>query len=270
MFEYYLKINRSCFDSGFTIPKEYEECFIQNLKIQVSKSREIKLIFKNKEYEADIRNASRKKGKPYYTLRFRDEFKKILKKEFIYSYVRYEDDFQKDIKNKYYNEVLKIKAINPFKFQLEVFIKKETEFKHLFSKLIEEDFFSWLKPDEKDTLIVSTSNWVNISDLTKHKDRQNVIYYLIDEKKNEIYIGSADILGNRVKPNRKEIPGWTKFRYDIIKPEYKHLKQRIENQIINAFAMMLNSNIKYKKPFIITTDYKLVNKVCGKSHSTDE
>ena len=261
MFEYYLKIRHSCFDSGFTIPKDYEECFIQNEDIPVSSSREIKLVYKNKEYNARIQN-----GKTYYALRFSKKFINKLKEEFIYSYVRFKEDDLQNVKiNKeyHYNEVLKIKAVDPFQFELETFIKQETEFKYLFSRLIKEDFFGWLESGEKDQLIVSSSEWFDKSELFSppHKDSINVIYYLIDETKKEIYIGSTDKLVERFRNEREEIPGWNKFRYDTIKPKYKHLKQRIENQIINAFAMMLDSNIKNKNPINIST-YKLTNKIC--------
>jgi hypothetical protein len=266
MLEYYLKIKLSCFDSGFTIPKEYIDCFIQNEDIPLSSSRKIKLVFQNKEYDANILYANIKKGKPYYSLRFGTDFIRKLKEEFIYSYVRYEDDLINGIKNKYYNEVLKFKPVNPSLFQLETFIKQDTEFNHLFSKLVQEDFFGWLKPEsnEREQLIVEISGWLDIPSLLKDKkikDKVNVIYYLIDEAKKEIYIGSADKLGDRVIVGRKEIPGWNKFRYDNIKTEYKHLKQRVENQIINAFAMFLESNLKNVSPFSISK-YKLVNKTC--------
>jgi hypothetical protein len=263
MLEYYLKIKLSCFDSGFTIPKEYEECFIQNVDIPLSTSRKVMLIFKNKKYEANILKANIKKGDPYFTLRYGKEFMNKLKEEFIYSYIRFQDNMQKNIKTKNvnYNEVLKFRAIDPYIFHLETFIKQKTEFENLFLKLLKEDFFSWLKSDERDQLIVNTSEWFDRSLVSQHKGYTSVIYYLIDESKKEIYIGSANKLGDRVVPGRHEIPGWNKFRYDIIKPEYEHLKIRIENEIINAFARVLNSNIKNIFPYTIS-EYKLVNKTC--------
>jgi hypothetical protein len=263
MLEYYLKIKLSCFDSGFTIPKEYEECFIQNIDIPLSSSRKVKLVFKNKQYDANILKANIKNGVPYYTLRYGKEFINKLKEEFIYSYIRFEDNKQRNIKTKNvnYKEVLKFKAIDPYTFSLETFIKQETEFEYLFLKLVEEDFFGWLKSDEKNQLIVHTSEWLDISFLPLHKNKTFVIYYLVDENKKEIYIGSADKLGDRVKSGRDVIPGWNKFRYDIIKPEYKHLKLHIENEIINAFARFLDNNIKNIYPNKIS-DYKLVNKTC--------
>jgi hypothetical protein len=62
--------------------------------------------------------------------------------------------------------------------------------------------------------------------------------------KKELYIGSATKLGNRVIIGRKEIPGWNKFKYDIIDPKYHHLLVRIEHHTIAAFANIIKNNCK--------------------------
>jgi hypothetical protein len=74
-------------------------------------------------------------------------------------------------------------------------------------------------------LIVNNANYVN--EMTSKKSTSgNALadFYndgpYKDGNKKEIYIGSATRLGDRVKPNRHEIPGWNKFRYEIVSPEY--------------------------------------------------
>ena len=42
---------------------------------------------------------------------------------------------------------------------------------------------------------------------------------LSNDTNKEIYIGSAQRLGDRVKPGRHEIPNWNKFMFEIIHPE---------------------------------------------------
>jgi hypothetical protein len=259
MLEYYLKLKLSCFDSGFTIPREYEECFIQNTPL--TGTRKITLNFKRKKYDANIMNANGKKANPFYAVRWSKDFIDILKKEFLYSYITLMDAKQNKFKHNFHNEVLRFRAIDPYTFECDIFIKEITEFDNLFYRLVEEDFFGWIKSTDKDQLIVNTTEWLDIKLLPLHKDNVCVIYYLIDENKKEIYIGSANRLGDRVEPGRPEIPEWNKFRYDVIKPEYKHLKQRIENQIISAFARIMDNNIKNILPLKIS-DYKLVNKIC--------
>jgi len=264
MLEYYLKLKLSCFQSGFTIPKEYEECFIQNNSIPLGKSRKIMLKFNNKIYEASIIKANRNNNF-YYTLRWNKDFISMLKKEFLYSYITQmrtpEDKKNKIVRRIKSKEVLRIRAIDPYNFELDTFLKEYTEFDYLFTRLVDEDFFGWLTSNENDQIIVYTSEWFDIKSLPLHQDKEFVIYYLLDDNNNELYIGSAKMLGKRVIPKRKEIPGWNKFRYDIVHPGYKNLLQRVENQIINAFARVIKNKLKGIIPYNIS-DYTLVNKSC--------
>ena len=115
---------------------------------------------------------------------------------------------------------------------------------------------------EKGYLIQKSSKWYDIKNLVEHEDTENVIYYLVDEDKNEIYIGSARKLGNRVKKGRKEIPGWSKFRYDIVHKDSRPLLRRIEYQMIRAFASFFENNGKTQ--FFPVSAYKLVNKKWSK------
>jgi len=99
--------------------------------------------------------------------------------------------------------------------------------------------------------------------LPEHKFQNHVIYYLIDEKNKQIYIGSATKLGNRVKEGREEIPGWNKFMYAIVHPKFHANLLEIENHTIMSFGrIMKNSkNIKH----LNLSDYTLVNKQYPKS-----
>jgi hypothetical protein len=124
-------------------------------------------------------------------------------------------------------------------------------------------FFGWLSKTNRDYLITKSTPWYKSDDLTKHADAAWVIYYLIDEQKKEIYIGSAERLGDRVKIGRPEIPGWNIFRYEIIHPDYHHLLRRIEHLSIGAFSRFFNNNGKIA-PFPVS-EFKLVNKNWSKA-----
>ena len=65
-------------------------------------------------------------------------------------------------------------------------------------------------------------------------------------------------MGVRVKPKRHEIRGWNKFRYEIIKPEYRHLMRRIEYHTIRSFAKLLEN--KGKARTLDISEYVLKNK----------
>ena len=266
MWEYYKKIDLSCFKSGLTVPKEYENWLKDNIDIDLGDSKKVIFKFKNHEYEA-VLNYVNRRNNPYFQFRWDNkEFMTVLRKEFIYSYIIFMGNDTNNGKTKlikyYSKEVLKFKSNNINVYELEIFIKQETIFDNLFLRLVDEDFFGWLSPIDNDHLIVQTSEWLDISSLSTQQEVPYVIYYLIDEVKKLIYIGSAKRLGGRVVPNRKEIPGWNKFKYTVIHPGYKNLLRRIENHTINVISGFLKSNIKKGFSPHIISEYKLVNKTC--------
>ncbi len=107
-------------------------------------------------------------------------------------------------------------------------------------------------------MITKETKWLDKKDLKKHEDKNFVIYYLVDDNKKEIYIGSAKRLGDRVKIGRHEIPGWNKFRYEIIHPMYHEQIKQIEYHSIMNFAKFFENNGNLSSLKI--SDYKLVNK----------
>lgn len=65
-------------------------------------------------------------------------------------------------------------------------------------------------------LIIKNIKWLDIPKLALYEELTYVVYYLIDDINKEIYIGGAKRFGDRVKLGRQEIPGWNKFRYELI------------------------------------------------------
>jgi hypothetical protein len=267
--EYYKKIDKSFFDRGITIPNKYISVFLQGKKIKIGTSRKIKLKFVGKLYDASMLFVNRSGAKPVYQIRWDQniDFINILKKEFIQTYfVIKSQEFDSRLANEYYitnllggnQEVIILKPINKDIIELETFIKISTPYDNIFKRFVEENVFGWLSETNRDYLIVKSTKWFAKDEIVHHEDTPYVVYYLIDEKNKELYIGSATRLGDRVKIGRKEIPGWNIFKYDIIHPQYHHLLRRIEFHTIGAFASLMknNGNINY---FGIS-DYKLVNK----------
>ncbi len=72
------------------------------------------------------------------------------------------------------------------------------------------------------------------------------------------YIGSAKRLGDRVKVGRKEIPGWNKFMYEVIHPDFHAYLKEIEYHSIMNFSKFLKNN--GKRTSLSISDYTLVNK----------
>lgn len=269
--EYYKKVDKSLFRYGVTLPQKIRKEFSFNKIPKAGTSRLVTLFWKKKrkKYEALILNVNRTNAQSVCQLRWDNniELKLTLRKEFIQSYLAIvSKDYENKIAGKYYKtdliggnqEVLIFRSLNENDIELETFIKIETPYDNTFKRLIDENVFGWLSKTDKDYLITKSSPWYGLKDLKKHVDAKYVVYYLIDDDRNEIYVGSAIRLGDRVKAGRKEIPGWSKFKYDIIHPDYHHLIRRIEFHTIRAFAGLFenNGNVKH----FPVSKYRLVNK----------
>lgn len=265
------KVDKSILMGGrFTIPQENLGMFLQGKDILPGKNRSIKIIFNKKEYSGIIRHVNQTKSDRVYQVQWhRDKKLQLeLKKEFVQSYIAIMSDiYQKKLTtDKKYRtnlaggeqEVIKVIEIDRNKFEMQSFIKIQSPYSNLFQKLIENNVFAWIDKAETDIKITTKkTEWYDISDLKKHEDERYVIYYLVDDKNKKIYIGSAKRLGERVKPGRKEIPNWNKFRYEIVHPNYYSLLREIEYHAIDNFARFLR-NPKIKN--IDISNYELVNK----------
>lgn len=259
--------------SRFTIPQENLGMFLQGEDILPGKNREIKIIFNKKEYSGVIRHVNQTKSNKVYQVQWHQD-KKLqleLKKEFVQSYIAIMSDiYQKKLtsEKKYRTnlaggeqEVIKVIEIDKNKFEIESFIKIKSPYSNLFQKLIENNVFAWIDKNAEETkMIIKETEWYDISELKSHEDARYVIYYLLDDRNEKIYIGSAKRLGNRVKPGRQEIPDWNKFRYEILNPNYYSMLREIEyHSIVNFARFIKNSKIKS----IDISDYVLMNKDYG-------
>lgn len=270
MREYYKKIDKSFFKYGITIPNSYVDDFLFDSPVPLGTSRDVKIIWKKKEYPARLCHVNRKGGSAVYQLRW-DQAKDLLsslKQEFIQSYFAIESqNFEAKEKQEYYvthllggsQEVVIFKPINIDHIHLETFIKINTPYDNIFKRLVEENVFGWLSNTSfENSFITKSTKWIDISELYKHENVSYVVYYLVDEINKEIYIGSATRLGDRVKPNRNEIPAWNKFRYEIIHPKYHNILREIEYHSIMNFARFFTNGGKLSS--ISISDYVLVNK----------
>ena len=158
-------------------------------------------------------------------------------------------------------EVVIVRPKTPNLIEFEVFIKIDNEWNTLFQRLADENVFGWIF-DKKDRqyLIQRSTNWLKAKDFKRHSNAINVIYYLANTKRKLLYIGKAENFGNRVKPGRKhqEMEGdWDLFKYDIIRPEFSNILERIEDHTIRSVASILNNTKSY--PSLNLSDFKLVN-----------
>lgn len=273
---FYKKIDHSMMNWGVIIPRENEEKFLFGEKMKINSSREISISWDKKKYKISIRYQYHPVSKYYYELRWdsNKDFLNRFKKTFIHSFITIKSqkelfDNNKNKKNKIFRtklnegqEVCIFTANKKTKeIDFSVFIKIEDKWNTLFQRLLEENVFDFIFDNkDKEYLIQKSTNWIDVKDFNKHKNALNVIYYLADSKNKLLYVGKAKNLGRRVVPRRKhqEMPEtWDTFKYDIIRPEFSNLLERIEDHTIRTIASILQNTKKYNSLKI--GNYKLVN-----------
>lgn len=266
MREYYKKIDKSFFDGKVTIPNDYIKCFVEMSEFDHSTSRKISIRFKNRLYEGKYCFVHQKNGRLVLQISYENDLINNLKQEFIQTHFAIESQKLLNTKDSKFQtkllggnqEVVIFKYIDFSTIEFKTFIKIETSYDNIFKNLVEQNVFGWLSKENTSQIITKYYDWKNIDDLYKYVDTPYVVYYLIDERNKEIYIGSAKRLGDRVKPNRPEIPNWNKFMFEIIHPTFHPYLKEIEYHSIMTFAKFLNNN--GKKSSLKISDYKLVNK----------
>lgn len=263
--EYYKKIDKSTFDGKITIPREYESYFINSDEEQWGSSRKISLKFKGKVYSGKYSFVLQSSGRKVFQIFMDKSLVQTLKKEFIQSYFAIESQKILKKEGKFHTEliggnqeVLIFKPLNNETVELLTFIKVQTAYDNLFKHFVDSNVFGWLSKEKNNQIVTKYTKWFESSEINKHFEQNHVVYYLLDENKKEIYIGSAKKLGDRVKLGRKEIPGWNKFMYAIIHPDYHKDLKEIEYHTIMSFAAFLNN--KGNKSNCGISDYTLVNK----------
>lgn len=271
---YYKKVDRSMMDWGLTVPQDYIIDFEGRSKLKPGTTRKIEILWGKKTYTAKLCHVKRTNYKPVFQIRW-DNNKQLLKKirkTFIQSYVILKSqkelfDIKKE-EGKHFRtqlsggqqEVLILQPLNSKQIQFEVFIKIENGWNRLFERLADENVFGWLFDKEKKYLISRSTGWFRVKEFQKHASAINVIYYLAHTKNKLIYIGKAEELGKRVKPGREHqnMPGdWDRFRYDIVKPEYANILDKIEDHTIRSFASILKNKKNY--PSLELGSYTLAN-----------
>ena len=117
------------------------------------------------------------------------------------------------------------------------------------------------KKKSKDKLFVDYSTkWIDKKELKNYKNRTNVIYLLHNSNENQIYVGKANIFGNRVKENssRVAMDTFDKFMYFEMHPDYSFMLENLETFSIRFLASMFKNYLKVDG--LNLESIKLVNK----------
>ncbi len=134
------------------------------------------------------------------------------------------------------------------------------DFEYLYKKIADSTILEriQLELQGKATRIIG-SGWKTKAELEEIPDAKNVIYYLLDELNRQIYVGKANSLKARLSANRREIPGWTHFRYDQLPDVFSPYLEEVELMIINSFMHLCACDAFAGTPKLIS-DYTLRNK----------
>ncbi|OIQ49056.1 hypothetical protein BerOc1_00975 [Pseudodesulfovibrio hydrargyri] len=101
-------------------------------------------------------------------------------------------------------------------------------------------------------------NWRPREELDYELGATNVIYYLIDTNKRELYVGEAGKLVQRLRQRYEVIPNWDYYRYEKLPAELADNRKTIEEVIIRAFAAVLPNRTRFQTKRI--AEFMLVNR----------
>ena len=102
-------------------------------------------------------------------------------------------------------------------------------------KTVEDELFS------KGEFRIHKQDWKPISELETEIGATNVIYFLINNDTNKIYIGEAEDLKKGLRTHFK-LNSWTHYRYDKLPNSVNKTKRvALERMVIRSYASMLRN-----------------------------
>ena len=264
---------------GFTLPKKFYPDYIDHFKFDESNlNADIFLMIKGRKFPAKIRMArinNKGKSKSRSDVKYPErnviqvfydrEYNtlKALRKLFIYSYASTIDKSKPKLK-----ETLEFIHVKENIFRIKVISQQETDFDEMFRFLEDKNLLKFWKDKDKkkkrENIILDYSRkWLNSSEMSKanNKNRNNVIYILYHSINKNVYIGKADVLGQRVKKGEGRIglkKDWDKFMWFEINHDYNMFLEELEHFLIRTFASILKNDVDIEP--IINSKIKLVNR----------
>ncbi len=192
---------------------------------------------------------------------------KALRKLFIYSYATTIDKSKPQLK-----EVLEFIHIGGNEFRIKVVARQVTDFDKMLRFMEDKNLFSFWQKEQsknkkKENIFIDYSRkWIDVNKLSDYSNRSNVIYLLYHTKLKNIYIGKANLLGDRVKKGVGRVgldKEWDKFMFFELNPDYSPFVEQIEMFSIRLFSSILKNEVGIKE--LNDKNIKLVNKQLKKN-----
>ena len=263
---------------GFTLPKKHYDEFIEFFNFNDKKLVDkISLKINGKKYPAKIRmarinNKGTMKGrsdrkypernviqifwdKEYETL-------KALRKFFIYSYASTIDKSKPKLK-----EVMELIHVKKNEFRIKSISRQETDFDAMLKFMEDKNLFGFWREEiskkkKKRNIFVDYSRkWIPASKVKDYANRNHIIYLLYHTEKKQLYVGKANIMGDRVQQGKGRIgldKDWDKFMFFEIHPEFSHFIEQIEAFTIRSFASLVDNDVDITP--LVDRNIKLVNR----------
>lgn len=263
---------------GFTLPKKHYDEFIEFFNFNDKKLVDkISLKIDGKKYPAKIRmarinNKGTMKGrsdkkypernviqifwdKEYETL-------KALRKFFIYSYASTIDKSKPKLK-----EVMELIHVKENEFRIKSISRQETDFDAMLKFMEDKNLFGFWREEiskkkKKRNIFVDYSRkWIPASKVKDYANRNHIIYLLYHTEKKQLYVGKANIMGDRVQQGKGRIgldKDWDKFMFFEIHPEFSHFIEQIEAFTIRSFASLVDNDVDITP--LVDRNIKLVNR----------
>ena len=268
---------------GFTFPKKHNDEYIDFFNFNAEHLVEkITIKINNKKYPAKIRmarinNKGKIKGRSDRIYPVRDVVQvfydgeydtlKALRKLFIYSYATTIDKSKPQLK-----EVLEFIHVKENEFRIKVVAKQVTDFDKMLKFMEDKNLFTFWKKEQskvkkKENIFIDYSRkWIDVNKLSDYSNRSNVIYLLYHSKLKHIYIGKANLLGDRVKKGEGRVgldKEWDKFMFFELNPDFSIFVEQIEMYSIRLFSSILKNEVGVKE--LNDKNIKLVNKQLKKN-----
>ena len=275
---FYVVPKQTFFYWGFTLPKKHNIEMIKHFNLGGDHLREdITIKINNKRYPAKIsmgriNNKGKSKTRSDRVHPVRDvirvtydgnyETLKALRKLFIYSYATTIDGTKPELK-----EVLEFIHEKDKHFRIKVVAKQKSDFDKMLRFMEDKNLFTFWKNEKdkkksKENIFIDYSRkWISVNDLAKYSNRSNIIYLLYHSKLKHIYIGKANLLGDRIKKGKGREgldDNWDKFMFFELNPDYSAFVEQIETFSIRIFSSILKNDVGIKE--LNDKDIKLVNR----------
>ncbi len=269
------KVDKSVFDhSGTVVPLWVEDLWgLKDLEIPTLKKDPkalVKITFEKQEFTGSLTKSKQPKTRsnPVVRLWFSQELSDRLKRVFPMSYMRSLEQRLGEYKTSEVEdaipfwEFLDVEFTNTsdgFKSILTAHYVQKSTFPNLFKKLIGSPKLKQIndevfKSDEKDRIY--KQDWKCKAELQYEIGAHNVIYYLVNSTKKQIYIGETEDLVARLT-NHSTFKTWDLYRYDKLPDNLAPYRVELERMIIRDFAGVLKNSKDVNSLDI--SDYELMN-----------